>query len=92
MSANRKPGRKIRTKEELLIIAMTATRYDEDCFDIPSESTPDRVWRVNVVKRFCRDHDGKGCIPMLNYYTCKHYEAALVAIEYLNQWSVPYGN
>lgn len=84
--ARTKPREK--TQMECLMLGLKVTRIDELNFRVPSESDPEKSWIVNIKDKTCRDQDGKGCIPMFHWRTCKHYQSVSLISILLEKWTI----
>lgn len=80
---------KEKTYEELVVIAATAKRIDEDTFEFPSKSRKGHYWYVNVTMKTCRDLEGKGCPALFYYGNCYHLQAAGVILNLLRRFLTP---
>jgi hypothetical protein len=77
---------KERTYTQLITIAASAKRINEDTFAVPSEHDPERIWYVNIILRTCRDKDGKGCPALYYYGDCYHLQSVAVLLDVLKRW------
>lgn len=80
---------KQKTYEELLVIAASAKRIDEDTFEFPSKSRKDHCWYVNVTLKTCRDLEGKGCPSLYYHGNCYHLSAAGLVLDLLRRFQTP---
>ena len=81
------PKAKQKTQLELLLIAITAKRVNDDTFMVPSDSDKSKMWYVDIKLKTCRDQNGNGCPFLYYYHECKHRQAVEMILKLLENWS-----